>query len=397
MKKSIFLVLLFIFICINVSANAPEKIKIGLFYNKTTIDTVTITNDGKTVNIKKEDVTDDVVINSDELIKVNDKSYRGSIIIKNIDGVGLTVINEVDIEDYVASVIAREMSPSFNIEALKAQAVCARTYATYNKNKHSKYGFDLCTTEDCQVYFGASSEHTNTIKATMETKGKILTYNGEPAQTVYFATSGGYTEDVKYVWGSSIPYLQSVKDENESKLVYASTWKKELSKQKATEILNSKGYNIGNVKTIEVLEKTTAGSVTKLKITGDIGEKTFTNEGCRTVFGYGILLSQAYSVTGGGSSGVNLSLYGGSANTSNLTLLSANGKSVHNSEFIQLKGKEDLKIDTPVAKDSFTFNGRGNGHLVGMSQNGANGMAAAGFNYEEILTHYYKGTKLLWN
>ena len=395
MKKSIFLVLIFIFMCINVSANAPEKIKIGLFYNQTALDIVTITYDGKTVTLNKQDVTADVVITSTDIIKVNDKGYRGSIIVKKIDDWGLTVINEVSIEDYVASVIAREMSPSFNMEALKAQAVCARTYATYNINKHIKYGFDLCTTEDCQVYFGASSEHKNTIKATLETKGQILTYNGEPAQTVYFATSGGYTEDVKYVWGSNIPYLQSVKDENESKSVYASTWKKELSKQKATEILNGKGYNIGNVKAIEVLEKTTAGSVTKLKVTGDKGEKTFTNEGCRTVFGYGILLSQAYSVTGGGNSGVNLSVYGGSANTANITLLSANGKTTHNAEFIQLKGKDDLKIDTPTAKDIFTFNGRGNGHLVGMSQNGANGMAAAGFTYEEILTHYYKGTKLL--
>ncbi len=395
MKKSIFLVLIFIFMCINVSAIAPEKIKIGLFYNQTALDIVTITYDGKTVTLNKQDVTADVVITSTEIIKVNDKGYRGSIIVKKIDGGGLTVINEVGIEDYVASVIAREMSPSFNMEALKAQAVCARTYATYNINKHIKYGFDLCTTEDCQVYFGASSEHKNTIRATIETKGQILTYNGEPAQTVYFATSGGYTEDVKYVWGSNIPYLQSVKDENESKSVYASTWKKELSRQKATEILNGKGYNIGNVKTIEVLEKTTAGSVTKLKITGDKGEKTFTNEGCRTVFGYGILLSQAYSVTGGGSFGANLSVYGGSVNTSNLTLLSANGKTTHNADFIQLKGKDVLKIYTPCASDIFTFNGRGNGHLVGMSQNGANGMAAAGFTYEQILTHYYKGTKLL--
>jgi len=388
MKKTLIIFLVFICISLCVSAAEARKIKVGLFYNSTAKQSVNIVYDDKT-----EIITEPAVIASENPIKVEGKQYRGSIIIeKNSEG-KLVVINEVDIEDYVASVISKEMSPSFNIEALKAQAVCARTYALSNLGKHRKYGFDLCATEDCQVYGGVDSEHKNTNTATEQTKGKVLKYDGEFAETVYFATSGGYTENAKDVWGNSIPYLQSVEDKYESKSVYASTWTKTITAQKATEILTNKGYNIGNVISIEIVNKTESGSVTRLKVKGDKGEKVFTNESCRTLFGYGMLLSQAYSVSGNGAA-PKLFAHSGVVDTSKLTLLSSGGKTSFSGKALNLKGSEELCFQISSSTCEFVFTGRGNGHLVGMSQNGANGMAQAGFTYEQILTHYYKGTNL---
>lgn len=401
MKKCFLAVFLLILAFVNVYAQAPiiitdlhNTIKVGLFYNSTALESLTLSYDGQSITVGKDDITDDKVYISEEgVIKVNDKAYRGSIIIKRIDGGNLTVINEVDMEDYVAAVVSKEMSPSFELEALKTQAVCARTYATANLNKHSKYGFDVCSTADCQVYAGKDAEHENTIKAAKETNGELLTYNGKIAETVYFATSGGYTEDAKYVWGTDIPYLKGVSDEYESKECYASTWKKELSPKRATEILTGKGYEIGNVQKIEVVGKTDNGSVYKLKVIGDKGEKIFSDESCRTLFGYDILLSQAYTVSQ--ISGISITAYGGNANIADLHILSANGMSVYNETELHMKGAEDKMLSTPMVSDAFVFSGRGNGHLVGMSQNGANGMAKAGFTYDKILSHYYTGTELV--
>ncbi|MBR5518168.1 MAG: SpoIID/LytB domain-containing protein, partial [Clostridia bacterium] len=123
-------------------------IDIGLFYGSGAKSSVTITNHEGTFTVNADDVSEDVTYNSDGIISVDGTKYRGSIILKKDSAGLLTVINHVDLEDYIAAVIAVEMSPSFDIEALKAQAVCARTYALKNINKHKSRGFDLCSTVD---------------------------------------------------------------------------------------------------------------------------------------------------------------------------------------------------------------------------------------------------------
>ena len=129
------------------------------------------------------------------------------------NGGDLIVYNLVDIEDYVKGVIPYEMSNSWPIEALKAQAVCARTYAMASR-KHS--GFDLCTTECCQVYRGVGLANDTTDSAVEQTAGQYLTYNGELCVTYYSSSDGGATENSENVWTAAVGYLKGVIDPYEA-------------------------------------------------------------------------------------------------------------------------------------------------------------------------------------
>lgn len=404
MKKtfliSAFSALFFTLLCIGVSAD--DTLDIGLFYGNSAKSSVTVTTSYGSVTVNAADVGDELVYDTQTTVSVDGKEYRGSIILKKNDSGLITVINRVNMEDYIASVVSKEMSPSFGKEALKAQAVCARTYAVRYKGKHKAYGFDLCTSTDCQAYGGVASESAQSIAAAQETAGMVMKYNGSPIEAVYSATSGGWTEDVKNVWGSDIPYLSAVEDPYESKDVYGSTWTREITVERASEIMNNKGYNLGTVTAVTVEEQTERGVVTKLKVTGTNGEKTFTREGCRLAFG-SVVLSQAFSVTpntAGGIPSEPLYVAGGAKISGSVSVISADGISKRELDDVTLQGTSSRFYQAVTGGGevlSFTFNGRGNGHLVGMSQNGANGMAAAGFAYDEILKHYYKGIEITWN
>ncbi len=399
MKRFISIMLAISLIFVVAYADTDEKdektyINIGLYYGNSAKTSVEITCDEETKTVNAEDIENSEEFESDnEIVSVNGTKYRGSIVVnKNSSGL-LTVINRVDIEDYVASVIASEMSPSFNVEALKAQAVCARTYALRNKGKHSAYGFDLCTSTDCQTYKGISGESEKCTRATEETKGVVMTYKGAYVEAVYSATSGGYTEDVENVWGSDIPYLKAVEDTYESKSVYGSTWEKELTADEVTKLMNDRGYNIGNVTDIQVVSTSEHGAVLELKIVGTNGEKVFKKESCRWALNTN---SQAYTVTPQYAEKKKLQslfAYGGRALPKKVTVITAKGKSTVSLEGLFIKGSTQIQFDsqTDGVPTTYKLEGRGYGHLVGMSQNGANGMAEAGFDYEEILKHYYKG------
>ena len=381
-----------IIVFINVYAKIPENIKVGIYFGPSAPNSADLEFDGQQVTVNKADVTEELIYTSKQgLIKVNNTEYRGNIIINKDKENNLIVINEVDLEDYVASVIAKEMSPGFETEALKAQAVCARTYAAANIGKHSQYGFDVCATIHCQVYGGTACEHEKTTSAAQQTSGEILTYNDEIIEAVYFATSGGHTESSEYVWGSQIPYLKGVNDKYESSECYGSRWTKEVSPERIGQIMADKGYQIGNVKDIEILKKTPDGVVYELSVIGDKGEKVFKNESCRTFLG-DILLSQAYTVNR--SSKASITTYSGKANPEDVYILSADGTVKLNGDSLYLMGTQTIHIDIPESSGNFVFNGRGYGHLVGMSQNGANSMAKAGFTYDDILKHYYTGTEI---
>lgn len=390
MKKTIFLLLIFLAFCTIVSAQDDGFVKVGLYYGSTARQTVEITADGSSYTYSTSEIGDGVVITSEGPIGVNGTNYRGRILM-TLNGAGLIqVVNEIDLDNYVASVAGKEMSPSFQIEALKAQAVCARTFAV-RVNKHANDGFDVCTTTHCQVYGGIPTEAESTIRAAFETSGQLARYNGEPIETLYFATSGGYTEDPKYVWGNEVPYLKPVADPYESKEVKGASWTAEITPEKATELMNNGGYGIGNVTDIAVLEQNERGVVTKLKVTGDAGEKIFTNASCRSAFG---LLGQAFTVTPPGGAAV--AAYGGTLDSSNLTALTGNGAVQIMQDMLYLKGSTEntVSLSSGNGSGAYLFRGRGYGHLIGMSQNGANGMAAAGFNYIDILKHYYQGIEV---
>ncbi|HJP91071.1 MAG TPA: SpoIID/LytB domain-containing protein [Pyrinomonadaceae bacterium] len=144
-------------------------------------------------------------------VRFNDHPYRGRIeVFTNLRGT-LTVINELGLEDYVRGVVANELSPGGYpaIEALKAQAIAARTYALKNRGQFMSQGFDILPTTRSQVYRGLTSENPLSSKAVDETRGLIATYHGEPINALYTSTCGGRTEDSENIFNEAIPYLRA--------------------------------------------------------------------------------------------------------------------------------------------------------------------------------------------
>ncbi|URN92928.1 MAG: SpoIID/LytB domain-containing protein [Candidatus Pristimantibacillus lignocellulolyticus] len=144
------------------------------------------------------------------LVKVterSDRSYRGTIELGSLNN-AMYVVNELPFEQYLYSVVAIEMYPSWPLEALKSQAVAARTYALYSGS--SFVVANVVDTTTSQAYYGANSESANTTKAVNETKGEVITYNGKLIETLYSANAGGVTADAKEIWNNEVAYLKSV-------------------------------------------------------------------------------------------------------------------------------------------------------------------------------------------
>ena len=330
-----------------------------------------------------------------ETLMIEGVEYRGGVQFKRLDTGDMTVINVVNQEEYLYSVIGKEMSPSWNIEALKAQAVCARGFAVSNRAKFSTYGFHLNTTTTSQVYQGVQTETDSTRRAVDETRGLVLTYDGRIAETLYFASSGGATANSAHVWGNDVPYLTGVIDpyENPDEATRYS-WSVSLSADEIKEILAKHDVNIGDIQSVRTLSVGDNGYVTELQFVGSAGEYTVKNSNCRTVFG-GKLHSQRYTVSGGGD-----------VPTPELSALSSAGKTVLSTLRLLLAPAQYPQViqnaqDTAayaqtaaVGDGTFLFNGNGWGHGVGMSQWGAKAMADQGFTYDQILTFYYPGCEL---
>lgn len=142
-------------------------------------------------------------------VRFNEKPYRGRLEVFTNPSGSLTVVNVIGLEDYVRGVVPNELSPSYGtIEALKAQAVAARTYAVKNRNQFASEGFDLLPTTRSQVYGGLSTEHPLSTRAVDETRGMVATYKGEPINALYTSTCGGRTENVENIFNEATPYLR---------------------------------------------------------------------------------------------------------------------------------------------------------------------------------------------
>jgi stage II sporulation protein D len=150
--------------------------------------------------------------NPQSYLTLNGKGYRGFLVLKGTPR-GLVVVNYVGLEDYLKSVVPGELSPGqFNaIEALKAQAVAARTYALKNMGQFDHFGYDLVDTPRSQLYVGMAAENPLSTRAVDETKGEVVRYHGELINALYTSTCGGRTEDADKVFsGRPVPYLKSV-------------------------------------------------------------------------------------------------------------------------------------------------------------------------------------------
>ena len=184
----------------------------------------------------------------------------------------MTLINVLPMEEYLYGVVPCEIQAGSHPEALKAQAVAARTYTVNNLKKYERLNFNMCATTYSQVYRGFNGEAGATSKAIDDTRGEIVTYEGKPASIFYFSSSGGKTEDVKNVWGSDgYPYLVSVEDKYESGKSWHYNWENSFTAQRIKEIMVGRGFNIGDILGIHITKRSEAGRAVEVVLRGSKG------------------------------------------------------------------------------------------------------------------------------
>ena len=315
------------------------------------------------------------------------------------------MINHIQLENYLYGVIPKEMPASWPIESLKAQAVASRSFAVANMNKHIKEGFNLCDGTDCQVYKAYDNEHPNTNRAVNETRGIYAYYNGKVANTTYHSTSGGYTEDSSIAWGGSVPYLIAIEDiysAGES----AKNWSITMTPAEISNKLLSSGINIGQVQDIEISKTSDSNRVLELNIVGSLGAKIIKGNQLRTIFGNTIMKSTLFNIDKvGDSSTKKIYVIDGSSRypveiqVNSAYILDAKGNNKPNRSIVSRAISNEITSSIGesmvLGPASFVFNGKGYGHGVGMSQHGAMEMAKLGFNYEDIIKHYYSGVDII--
>ncbi len=263
--------------------------------------------------------------------------YRGGLEFV-AEGEVLRVINLVDLEDYLRGVVPAEMHANWPLEALKAQAVAARSYVLASREED--LGYDVCATVMCQVYHGAAAEHPRADEAIAETRGLVLAFGGQPAKTHYHSHSGGYLASSAEVWGYSLPYLPGHADV--ASPPPHNYWEQRLDPGLMASSLQALGLRLGAIAAVQILDATPSGRAYRVRVTGDGGE----------------VVLQGAALT---------------------SLLRSWG----------------LKSTRFSMRSALVAQGGGYGHGVGMSQYGAYSLAQAGRSFEEILSFYYPGTELL--
>ena len=289
----------------------------------------------------------------DSWLMMDGQAYRGTIRIELQRGDGLKVVNQVELEDYVRGVVPNEMFADGG--GYRVQAVIARTYALYVRDlekKHAADGFDICATGHCQVYRGVDSEKPDSDAAVAETRGQVLTYRGRPIFSAYHSNAGGETETVDEAWPGSIrsdfPYLPRVAspyDDTSKSLPgyeWCWQWERGVTKEEIRKRLAASGRDVGTVRDLLVRRKTESGRVRELEVVGSRGRASVSRP----------------------------------------------------QEVEDLLGTPSALFDLRKNGDEYVAVGSGHGHGVGLSQHGALGMARAGYTYEEILGHYYRGVEL---
>lgn len=342
---------------------------------------------------------------STNYLKVNGKPYRGEIEIYR-NGSGLTIVNEVSLDQYLYGVVPSESPASWPAEALKAQAVAARNYVLTQLGRHRTAGFDVCPTVHCQVYGGVSKEDSRSNAAVDATSDKTLTYNGKPISTYFFSCSGGYTENVENVWQSSdpLPYLVGVIDYDQDATYY--NWQVKMTRGEVQDKLAQKGVDVGELQQLKPIASGVSGRIKTIAVIGSRSTRNLSGEQLRSYLGFksskvtiqmsGSVILDTVTITGAQNE---KTVDVGSSTTVNI--VSANGTTAQQMNGLSLlsgKSNSPVTITASTAsgdpEDTIVFNGGGYGHGIGLSQWGARGMALKGYNYVQILQHYYQGTVL---
>lgn len=354
--------------------------------------------------------------------------YKGGFQYCRRAGNDLTVINFVSEDDYVAGVVPYEMNATWPLETLKAGAVAARTFAEAT-SKHTTYGFDVCTTTDCQVYHGVySGTGADTVlRAALETSGQCIYYNGKLIEALYHSSDGGATEDASNAWSGDHPYLLGKADPYElSVSIPTSEWRYSLSGSELAEMLRKWSDNFADCSTIvsvEVTNYTDNGNVNRLVFTDSYGrEYVFSKDNTRGVFQNYLsssYFSRHYIVIPPGSTyyGTGASADGSNGFTvtdgdsievrDSVSVITASGVELISGAAASITGSGLVVPQTPTQDVSGGFGtitnssqsewlivGRGYGHNVGMSQYGAYAMGLQGYSYTEILQFYYTGVTI---
>lgn len=327
--------------------------------------------------------------------------YYGGFEYPRVTGGNISVLNVVNIEDYVKGCIGWEIGNDKPLEAIKAQAVCARTYAAV-QTRHRSQGFDVCSTSDCQTYQGLATANELTDRAVDETEGKYLYYDGKPVEALYHSSNGGATEDVENVWYNPVGYLKGKQDPYEAAIasrIPNYNWSVSFTAAELAQKLSARNINIGTIRNVFVSELTANGNVRALTFVGSNGSHTVYREQCRTILGLRSMRFRA-----GESAGSSFFVNDGGGVISGLSGVFAISGDGTVSPFrepeayvITSKGTAKLEQESQTTSNtsgSFTFSGSGWGHNIGMSQWGAAAMAEQGFDYREILEFYYTGVTI---
>ncbi len=265
---------------------------------------------------------------------IGDRWYRGKTrLIREHNTI--TAINHVDLEDYLYSVVGAEAVSTWPIEALKAQAVAARSYALYKRNSQANNIYDVDTTVGTQVYKGLDTEYTTTHEAVNSTLGQIMTYNNEVILAAFHSSSGGHTENVEDIWTSPLPYLRAVVDYDHKAPVFE--WQQIFPVSRIKTLV----AGVGNIRGLQPVKMTPRGRVITMKVTGDRGSANLSGKEIRKALDL----------------------------RSTLFRMSTDGNNVR-------------------------VSGRGFGHGLGLSQWGAYYLAQQGVDYHRILAHYYQNASL---
>jgi stage II sporulation protein D (peptidoglycan lytic transglycosylase) len=303
-------------------------------------------------------------------VSISGRNYRGTVLLRVAGEGSLTAINVVDIEEYLRGVVPYEigrLAPQL-IEAVKAQAVAARTYAIGNMNRWSAQGFDFVATVQDQVYGGVSGEDSVASRAVRETRGDIVTFEGRPIVAYYSSTCGGRTASIEdsWTWRSPVPYLKSVSDsipgggraycETSNRFRWTVNWTRAALRRVLEQSLTARlrrPVSIEKLEGVEITGRNASGRAEAVRIRFDGETASIPGDSIRWV------------LRPDSTRGLNSSL---------LFELNAH--------------RENGEVS------ALDVRGGGWGHGVGMCQVGAIGRARAGQNYRDILGAYYSGTRV---
>ena len=304
-------------------------------------------------------------VNDGEVV-VNGKRYRGDVLLRPTER-GLTAVNILAMETYLLGVVPLEIGagrPPEELEAVKAQAVAARTYAVRHMGRRESLGFDVYGSTMDQVYGGADADDPVSARAVRETRGEIIMYDGKPIEAFYHSTCGGHTAALEEVWvGEPRPYLTAVSDARPGGGFYCESsnrfrWSESWTRTELLETLErglsahaGRDVDVSTVHSMTVTGRTPSGRTEAVSIRTDAGEFRVRGDSIRWV-------------------------------------LRPAPNRILNSSLIELHPEGSGEVT------GLTVDGGGWGHGIGMCQIGAVARAREGQSYREILTTYYRGTRI---